>query len=221
MPRPAACVATSAVGLVLAFVSCTKSEILSTTDGGTSGSPGTSGVIVRQDASDEPPPPARAIVETSIGPSPVTREPCPVDKVTPYFTLGTFSPPAPVDDRAAYTNGIASVYCNVTPKDATGANFDVSGSIELSGPDGGKVTVSAYVRGTSVSGVVFTVGKNGKEEYLSNDCTLDIHASGIAAGRFWGDFSCVEGETLLLGGGKDRLCWTRGQVRLENCRQNL
>lgn len=202
-----------AIAAILA--ACSSSTVLSTTDAGTSSGAGTSGLVVREDANEEPLPKRLAAVSTRLQPSSVTREPCPFDG--PFVDIGKVEPWQPIEDGSGSADADkAGVFCRVIPN-AAGTAFDVFGSVDSPAAPG---TPRSTFQGTiSASGdgspVIFSISKN-KDDFASNQCRFNLTkpAHGIAAGRFWGTVVCEEAETITF----DKLCRSIAEVRFENCR---
>lgn len=208
----------AAAGPVLAMIAlaaaCSSSEVLSSTDGGggTSGA-GTSGLVVREDANEEPLPKRRGAFASRLTDHPEQREPCKVDG--PFLDIGTLDPPAPVEDDTVVDGLKAHVFCTVASVLGTDS-YEISASIDFDAANSRSMNVQGRITTSGEgSGVLFSMGK-GKDTYAANSCRFRFGKAvhGVAAGRVWAEVACSEIETVAF----DQLCSSVAEIRFENCR---
>jgi len=200
--------------MMIVGAACSSSTVLSTTDGGvgTSGA-GTSGLVVREDANEEPLPKRRGIFSSRLTDHPDQREPCKVDG--PYLDIGTFDPPTPIEDEQIVDGLKAHVFCTVSSILGTDM-YEVSANIDFDASNSRSMSVQGRINTSGEgSGVLFSMGK-GKDTYAANGCRFHFGKAvhGVAAGRVWAEVDCSEIETVAF----DQLCTSVAEIRFENCR---
>jgi hypothetical protein len=145
----------------------------------------------------------------------------------PVFTIGEFGnqalqppqPSRPIKDGEAYQQGGVSVDCSVIP--AGGDEFNVAGSVVLSGATGGTFRVDGKFKTSGEqTGIhaIFAVRRSGNTyEQLDRQCTVryTTQFQGVAAGRLWGEITCLNAENTNA----QRRCKITAQFRFENCAQ--
>ena len=207
MTRPSFASLAAAGGLVL-VVSCTSGTTSTTGDGGSvTGGDGGLG------PADGPRATPRVIFQSDIAPGAGGATAC--GQSGAFFTIGSFSPAAPVEDGAADQGGSVAVSCSVA---ASAAGFNVTATAQLTGASGGAVTITGIfdANGPS-SGVAMSVTRKG-ETFSDTRCTARYDAAvgqAIAAGRVWATIECANAERPSA----QQTCTTRAQMRFENCSQ--
>ena len=118
----------------------------------------------------------------------------------PLFALGAFGPPAtPIKDGESVAQGTAKVSCSVTA--AGSDDFDVVGSVALSGASGGLFRVDGRFKATGEqSGIhaIFSSGTSGDTyEQTDRACVVryTTQFQSAAPGRVWGEITCPKAET--------------------------
>lgn len=143
------------------------------------------------------------------------------------FTVGDFGnqardpkvPAAPVKDGEAHDQGVVSVSCSVTA--ASADEFDVAGSVVLSGATGGLFRIDGKFKATGEqTGIhaIFSSRRSGNSyEQRDRQCTVRYTTAfqGVAAGRVWGEIECPKVENP----GAQTECEAIAQFRFENCSQ--
>ena len=125
----------------------------------------------------------------------------------------------PVKDGEPWEQGTASVSCSVTP--AGGDEFNVAGSVFLSGAEGGLFRVDGKFKATGEqTGIhaIFSSRRSGNTyEQLDRQCIVryTTQFQGVAAGRVWGEITCPKAENS----GAQTECEAIAQFRFENCAQ--
>ena len=128
-------------------------------------------------------------------------------------------PAKPVKDGEPWEQGTASVSCSVTP--AGGDEFNVAGSVALSGAEGGLFRVDGKFKATGEqTGIhaIFSSRRSGNTyEQRDRQCIVRYTTAfqGVAAGRVWGEITCPKAENP----GAQTECEAIGQFRFENCAQ--
>lgn len=143
----------------------------------------------------------------------------------PLFQIGEFGTPAldqaskPIPDGERFGQGVVSIACSVIP--AGTDEFDVDGSVNLSGATGGFFSVKGRFKATGdQTGIhaVFSSRRSGNSyEQKDGACTVRYTTSsqGVAAGRVWGEITCPNAENT----GAQTSCEAVAQFRFENCAQ--
>jgi hypothetical protein len=181
--------------------------------------------------SDPLPPPARAILESSIG----TGSNC---KLTgTYQRIGSFSTTSdrpvtdPIQDGALYENAVINVACRVIPR---GATFEFLAETTRQGSGTIRMTsLSLAPSGTSKVQMVFSGGIFSDARYTQDDCEFTpYHPNGeydatvngqatklpdVAAGRIWGRVACKAITRTELD--PPAICSATVDFRFENCTQ--
>lgn len=141
------------------------------------------------------------------------------------FTIGEFGVAAleqgskPIKDGEPFDQGNVAVSCSVTS--AGSDEFDVVGSVALSGATGGFFRVDGKFKATGEqTGIhaIFSSRKSGNTyEQVDRACIVRYTTSfqGVAAGRVWGEISCPNAENS----GAQTSCAAIAQFRFENCAQ--
>jgi len=213
-------------GVVLSalLVACTTGTTGAVGDGGTSdgGSSGSSG--------SNPVATPRVTFDSTIAPGTHTVKECP--KTGTWVTIGSFGNPAlgrvdpsdpesplkdpvrPVDDGGDDQGGKVSVSCSVKQ---TSDAFVVSATAQLTGANGGAVTMTGSIRPTGESRVTLAMTKQG-ETFSATDCVARFDTAvghAIASGRLWIQVDCASAEQPSA----SQICSTAAQLRFENCAQ--
>jgi hypothetical protein len=170
--------------------------------------------------SDPVNPPPRVVMESTVVQGAHGKQ-CQISSVQ-WVNIGGFgnpaagTPPRPVEDGTTDNGAAVHVSCSVKKN---GSAYDVLAEAQISGPDGGTITIvgsfteqgnQANLRG------VFQRGDFGK--YEQKDCTADYSPStvaGVAPGRVWALMKCPN----LARPDIDALCEGQVQFRFENCQQ--
>lgn len=127
-------------------------------------------------------------------------------------------PPKPVESGTAdpeTANGV-SITCNVIP---SGAEFDVSATVEASGLNGGYFQVIGRFKPENVEQPnINVVLSRGGINYKQANCTARyvLPSQTVAAGRVWAEVTC---EDMESGTGTQKICKGTATFRLENCAQ--
>jgi hypothetical protein len=142
------------------------------------------------------------------------------------FTVGDFGnqaldtkvPSQPIPDGSQFNGAAVSVTCSVTP--AGQDEFDVAGSVLLSGPEGGLFRVDGKFKATGEqTGIHAIFAKKGGNTYEQRDrqCIVRYTSTfqGVASGRVWGEITCPKAENP----GAETSCEAIAQFRFENCAQ--
>ncbi len=123
-----------------------------------------------------------------------------------------------VADGESAGQGSASVTCSVV---AAGADeFDVSGSIALSGATGGFFRIDGKFKTSGEQTQVHVIVSNRKTangyEQKDRACIVRYGTSfqGVAAGRVWGEVTCPKAENTS---DPSRACELIAEFRFENC----
>lgn len=147
--------------------------------------------------------------------------------VGPLFTIGDFGnlaldPPVrsrPIKDGEAFEQGVVSVGCSVIP---TGSDeFDVDGTVALSGATGGLFRINGKFKATgeqtNIHGIFSSRRSGNSYEQLDRSCIVryTTQFQGIAGGRVWGEITCPKVENT----GAQTSCEAVAQFRFENCSQ--
>jgi len=133
------------------------------------------------------------------------------------ITIGAFEPQRPVADDAPEGGGSVNMFCSVVP---LGPGFDVNTTIELTGAMGGAVTLVGSMRadGSTITTATMSFTTQGVT-FGSMSCVLDggirLAQSGVAAGRYWAGFKCVDAKPSSA----QQTCNIEGELRIENCIQ--
>ena len=164
---------------------------------------------------------ARVILDSSIRPGQNGSEKCQISS-REWVVVGNFggvgTAPRAVDDAAAEGSGRVSVSCAVLSE---GDAFRVSATVNLTGADGGTVTINGLFNTArqpqnNIS-VVFNRQDFGRFEQKDCVATYDVNPNAtVASGRVWAKVVC---PTAVREGG--RACETEAQFRFENCEQTV
>lgn len=127
-------------------------------------------------------------------------------------------PPKPVEsgDSDPDTSNTVSITCNVIP---SGAEFDVSATVELAGSKGGFFQVIGKFKPESGDQPnINVVLSRGGISYKQANCTARyvLPSQTVAAGRVWAEVTC---EDMESGTGTQKICKGTATFRLENCAQ--
>src|SRR5262249_23736450 len=145
----------------------------------------------------------------------------------PLFDIGDFGnqntdpkvPSRAIKDGEPYGQGAVSVSCSVTPAGAD--EFNVAGSIDLSGATGGFFRIDGKFKTTGEQQGIHAkfASRRTTNQYdsLGNGCVVRYSTSfqGVAAGRVWGEIDCPKAENL----GAQKACKGVAEFRFENCDQ--
>lgn len=181
---------------------------------GSSSSSGTSGASGASSSSGTPGPGARMIVTTNGGSD---------GACLPFFNIGSFEPPRPIDDNTKDGDRLVRVLCTVAP---SGGGYLVHAAAVVDGLGSfsfhvDKVPASGNVTGSpSEVAIGWGPGDSGYGGDGNATCTADTTFSpsaGIAPGRYWASFSCSGLKTK----NGAQTCAVSGQVRFENCAQAM
>ena len=143
------------------------------------------------------------------------------------FTVGDFGNPAltpkvpsqAIKDGQAHEQGTVSVSCSVVPAGAD--EFDVDGSIVMSGATGGTFRIHGKFKTTGEQtgiNAVFASRVSGNSyEQRDGGCTVRYTTpfQGVAGGRVWGEVVCPMAENSSA----QTTCKATAQFRFENCNQ--
>jgi len=143
------------------------------------------------------------------------------------FVVGDFGnqavepkiPSKAIKDGEAFDQGTVSVSCSVTSAGAD--EFNVSGTVALSGATGGLFTINGKFKATGEQTGVSAIFSSRKTSntYQQNDGACVVRYTtpfqGVAAGRVWGEISCPQAENA----GAQTSCEGVAQFRFENCAQ--
>jgi len=163
---------------------------------------------------------ARVILDSSIRPGQNGNEACQISSQE-WVIVGNFggvgAAPRAVDDGASEGSGRVSVSCSVLTE---GDAFRVSATVNLSGAEGGTVTVNGLFNTAKQPqnniSVVFNRSDFGRFEQKDCVATYDVNPNAtVAAGRVWAKVICP--KSTREGG---RACETEAQFRFENCEQS-
>jgi len=210
--------------MISALVVACSGTASSTGDGGASSS-SSSG------SSGSPGATPRVTFDSSISPGAHSAKEC--GKTGTFFTVGSFGNPAlgrvnpndpesplkdpvrPVDDGGDDQLGKVSVSCSVK---ANGERFDVAAHAELTGANGGAVTVTgSFARIGDQPSITVALTKKG-ETFSATNCIARFDTTvgqAVAAGRVWAEVDCANAEQPSA----QQICATRAQLRFENCTQ--
>jgi hypothetical protein len=178
-------------------------------------------VVVASACSDPVPPPARAIIDSNMGPGMNDPKVCMISD-TQWVEIGGFGNPPTVpvrsvDNNTDNGNGNVSVVCSVKGDDATG--YDVSASATLQGTEGGTVSISGHFTTTGDQAMISASFQNATYgSFRQSDCTATYTANqnmGVAKGRVWATLDCPKIERP----DQMRVCAATAQFRFENCDQ--
>ncbi len=143
------------------------------------------------------------------------------------FAVGDFGnqsvtpkvPVHPVKDGDAFGQGTLSVSCSVK---AAGTNeFDIQGSINLSGATGGFFTIDGHFKASGDQANIHAIFSSRKTtntyEETDRQCVVRFTTptEGVANGRMWGDIVCPKVDNPSAG----KTCQADAQFRFENCAQ--
>ena len=143
------------------------------------------------------------------------------------FVVGDFGnqavepkiPSKSIKDGESYDQGTVSVSCSVTSAGAD--EFDVAGSVALSGATGGLFRIDGKFKTTGEQGNIHAIfsSKKSANTYEQTDRTCIVRYTsavmGVAAGRVWGEITCPHAENA----GAQTSCEAIAQFRFENCAQ--
>lgn len=143
------------------------------------------------------------------------------------FVIGDFGnqamepkvPSKAVKDGEAWDQGTVSVSCSVTP--AGGDEFNVAGSVALSGATGGLFRIDGKFKATGEQTGIHAIFSSRKtaNSYEQRDRACIVRYTtqfqGVAAGRVWGEITCPKVENP----GAQTECEAIAQFRFENCGQ--
>ncbi|MBX3205920.1 MAG: hypothetical protein KF764_12675 [Labilithrix sp.] len=143
------------------------------------------------------------------------------------FEIGSFGNQAleekqasrPIKDGEAFDQGTVSVSCSVTS--AGGDEFNVVGSVGLSGATGGLFRIDGKFKATGEQTGIHAIFSSRKSantyEQLDRACIVRYTTAfqGVAAGRVWGEITCPKAENT----GAQTSCAAIAQFRFENCGQ--
>ncbi len=127
-------------------------------------------------------------------------------------------PSKAVKDGQSWAQGVVSVSCSVTPAGAD--EFDVAGSVDLSGATGGFFRVDGKFKTsgeqTGIHAKFASRRTTNQYEQLDRQCTVTYpQFGGVAAGRVWGEITCPKAENP----GAQKACEGIAEFRFENCAQ--
>lgn len=147
-------------------------------------------------------------------------------EVGPLFNVGDFGnqaldegkkiPSAPVPDGQSFNGAPVAVSCTVSP---AGTNeFNVAGSVLLSGAEGGLFRIDGKFTATGEqTGIhaIFSKRASGNSyDQIDRQCVVRYTGvQGVAAGRVWGEIRCPKVENT----GAQTSCEAIAQFRFENC----
>ena len=143
------------------------------------------------------------------------------------FTIGDFGnqaldpkvPSKSVKDGEGFDQGTVSVSCSVTP--AGTDEFNVAGSVALSGATGGLFRIDGKFKTTGEQTGIHVIVSNRKTantyEQKDRGCIVRYTTpfQGVAAGRVWGEVTCPKAENESA----QTACEAIAQFRFENCGQ--
>lgn len=161
---------------------------------------------------------ARVILDSTIRPG-GNGQACQISSQE-WVVIGNFggvgTAPRAVDDGSTEGSGKVSVSCSVRSE---GDAFRVSATVNLSGGEGGTVTISGLFNTAKQPqnniSVVFNRSDFGRFEQKDCVANYDVNPNAtVAEGRVWANVVCP--KATREGG---RACETEAQFRFENCEQ--
>jgi hypothetical protein len=171
------------------------------------------------DGADAAMPIPEAFVSAFVGPGGASASACGYAAQLSFLQIGSPVVPEP----STITSGMDSVSlsCQVDP---SGGGFNIHLSAEISGVNGGSLSVAGQVSTSGGSGIqgVFTSATAGT--FSDSNCTVTFTynespvpvAPPIAAGRIWGHVDCADASSGT-DGGNVRTCDASADFLFENC----
>lgn len=143
------------------------------------------------------------------------------------FTIGDFGNPDleppkasnPIKDGQAWDQGVVSVSCSV--KSVGTDEFDVVGSIALSGATGGFFRIDGRFKSsgeqTNIHASFNSRRSTNAYDEVDRGCIVRYGTSfqGVASGRVWGEIDCPKAKNESA----QTICRAKAQFRFENCDQ--
>jgi hypothetical protein len=134
-------------------------------------------------------------------------------------TLETKVPSKPIKDGETFAQETVSVSCTVSPSGSD--EFNVAGSVALSGATGGVFRIDGKLKATGEqTGIhaTFSSGRSANTYEQTDRACIVRYATpfqGVAAGRVWGEITCPKAENVSA----QTSCAATAQFRFENCTQ--
>jgi hypothetical protein len=178
------------------------------------------------------PPIADAFINAYVGPGTGSTSVCGYQSDQAFVLIGSPVDPKPTtvtngDFQAG--SGTVNLVCSV---DSNSGGFKIRINAQISGMNGGSVTLSGTVNANGGTGIYggFTSGQNGT--FIDQNCSITftynmepvpVGGSPIASGRIWGHIDCPNAkesgtsEIADDGGATERTCDGHADFLFENC----